>query len=109
MHEPTDATSRCPLCEGPNACGASGPEAAACWCFSVSFAAGVLAAVPEAARGRRCVCRGCAMAPPQSAATPPVAPSREASAPRGVLDAGAQDCGSAGDASAPAAPRLSRA
>lgn len=52
----------CPLCGGPNACApaACGSFEVDCWCRSVSIDAARLAAVPEAARGRACLCRACA-------------------------------------------------
>ncbi len=59
--EPAIDPSRCPLCGGPNACALAGPGAAQpCWCVGQTFAADVLAAVPEAARRRACICRACA-------------------------------------------------
>lgn len=56
------AEHRCPLCGGPNGCAAaaSGSFRTPCWCSGVVFSPQALAAVPEAARGRACLCRGCA-------------------------------------------------
>ena len=53
--------ARCPICERPNACGAARGEAT-CWCFTAQIPADVLARVPAADRGRRCVCAACAAA-----------------------------------------------
>jgi hypothetical protein len=55
--------ARCPLCAQPNACGmAAGAEH--CWCFEARIAPGVLARIPERARGVVCVCAKCAGAEP---------------------------------------------
>lgn len=53
---------RCPLCGGPSGCAAaaSGSFKTPCWCTGVVFAPQALAAVPEHARGRACLCRRCA-------------------------------------------------
>jgi len=56
---------RCPLCGDDNDCrlAQAGREAAgACWCMEESFPAALLERVPAEARGRRCICRGCAEA-----------------------------------------------
>lgn len=52
----------CPLCGGPNGCvpAACGSFEVNCWCKSVAFSAELLARVPEAARHKACICRGCA-------------------------------------------------
>jgi hypothetical protein len=54
----------CPLCGSPNACAVaeSGRFDTACWCTAAAFPAALLAALPEADRGRACVCAGCAAA-----------------------------------------------
>lgn len=51
----------CPLCGQPNACAAvaAGRFDVPCWCQSVSIPAHVLARVPEAERGRACICAAC--------------------------------------------------
>jgi len=56
--------TRCPLCGGPNGCApaASGDFATPCWCSEVVIPGERLAAVPEAARDRACLCRRCAEA-----------------------------------------------
>lgn len=59
--------NRCPLCEQPNACGAAG-GASTCWCFTVTIPADVLAKIPEADRGTRCVCAACVSASAPAAA-----------------------------------------
>jgi hypothetical protein len=52
-------TERCPVCSGANDCGLA-RGASTCWCFDATLAPAALAAIPEAARGRVCICRGCA-------------------------------------------------
>lgn len=60
--------ARCPLCEQPNACAAvSGAQT--CWCFTAVIPNDVLARIPEADRGQRCVCAACASAPAVGAPT----------------------------------------
>lgn len=56
----------CPLCGGDNACAmaASADAAAECWCSAARIAPEALARLPEAERGRRCVCARCAGAAP---------------------------------------------
>jgi len=41
---------------------ASGDLSVPCWCREVTFTAGLLASIPEEAKGRVCVCRACAEA-----------------------------------------------
>ena len=52
----------CPLCGEANECAAAraGTFDTPCWCTSATFSAELLAAVPAAASGRACICRGCA-------------------------------------------------
>lgn len=57
----------CPLCGQPNQCAmeaerATGIRQPACWCIQASFAPSLLARIPEAARGKACVCAACAAA-----------------------------------------------
>ncbi len=54
----------CPLCGGLNACAAalSGSFDAPCWCRGVTFSAALVERVPEAQRGRACLCRHCVSA-----------------------------------------------
>lgn len=58
---PLSATA-CPLCGGPNGCApaACGRFDVDCWCTGVRFAPAALARVPEAQRGKACLCRACA-------------------------------------------------
>lgn len=58
---PFDAPT-CPLCGQPNQCAAvaAGRFDVPCWCQNVSIPAHVLARVPEAERGRACICAACA-------------------------------------------------
>ena len=51
--------SVCPICGGPNGCGAARGESS-CWCESAIVPAEVLERVPVEARGRACVCPECA-------------------------------------------------
>jgi hypothetical protein len=60
--------ARCPLCAGDNQCAAetrrrTGLPQPPCWCTRATFPAALLARVPEAARGRACVCAGCVEQP----------------------------------------------
>ncbi|MCZ2406248.1 MAG: cysteine-rich CWC family protein [Burkholderiales bacterium] len=51
----------CPACGQPNACRmAAGGDARGCWCMDTPIAAAVLARLPAAERGQRCVCAACA-------------------------------------------------
>lgn len=52
----------CPLCGRPNRCGQADPASRdqPCWCFSAEIAAEALQRIPEAARGRSCLCADCA-------------------------------------------------
>jgi hypothetical protein len=60
---PVDPTL-CPLCGESNACGAAAGEAT-CWCFDAVVPTEVLERLPDAARGKACVCRRCATGAPQ--------------------------------------------
>jgi prepilin-type N-terminal cleavage/methylation domain-containing protein/prepilin-type processing-associated H-X9-DG protein len=54
--------SLCPLCGGANGCQLCAPAAGngqPCWCLAVEMPAELLARVPENARNRACICRGC--------------------------------------------------
>ena len=59
MSEPKQ--DRCPLCGGPNECGLAAGKSE-CWCFEAKIAPEVLERVPEEAKGKVCVCRGCGVA-----------------------------------------------
>ncbi|WP_263264103.1 cysteine-rich CWC family protein [Pseudomonas sp. RIT-PI-S] len=50
----------CPACGGRNQCALTDGSSAPCWCFSVEVSAAALAALPEAERGRACLCPRCA-------------------------------------------------
>jgi hypothetical protein len=63
---PQASAAVCPLCGGPNECGAAANQAT-CWCFTVVIPGHVVARVPDDQRGRACVCARCAAAP----ASPP--------------------------------------
>ncbi|MBL8340240.1 MAG: cysteine-rich CWC family protein [Rubrivivax sp.] len=66
------AEHRCPLCGEPNGCvpAATGTFGGGpCWCREVVFSGEVLARVPEAARGRACLCRRCATTTTGTAST----------------------------------------
>ncbi len=55
---PTDRL--CPLCNGDNDCAmANGRPPESCWCQGVELNPDSLAAIPEDARGRRCICAKC--------------------------------------------------
>ncbi|MBL8917276.1 MAG: cysteine-rich CWC family protein [Myxococcaceae bacterium] len=54
----TPDPTRCPLCQQDNACGAAAGKSD-CWCFSVTLDPAALAKLPEAAKGKACVCRTC--------------------------------------------------
>lgn len=52
----------CPLCGRPNQCGQADPASRdlPCWCFSAQIDRQALERIPEAARGRSCLCLECA-------------------------------------------------
>ncbi len=57
--------ARCPLCGGPNGCAmeaqrATGQPQPPCWCTRATFSAELIGRLPEAARGKACVCARCA-------------------------------------------------
>ncbi|HVO89133.1 MAG TPA: cysteine-rich CWC family protein [Casimicrobiaceae bacterium] len=51
--------SRCPRCGASNACAMASGAAADCWCTRVQVPAGLLAQLPDAARGVACLCERC--------------------------------------------------
>ena len=58
------AAPRCPACDGANDCAPAraGRFDVACWCAAVpreAVSVAAIAAVPEAQRGRACLCRAC--------------------------------------------------
>lgn len=54
----------CPVCGGPNGCGAAtdsaAPRAEGCWCRNARFAPGLREVLAAAGAGDRCLCAGCA-------------------------------------------------
>lgn len=66
--------ARCPLCGQGNGCAqeaarATGQPQPPCWCMSADFPPPLRAQVPEAARGRACICAACAAAASSAPAT----------------------------------------
>jgi hypothetical protein len=60
----------CPLCGQPNRCAMevereTGTRQPPCWCTQVDFSADLLAAVPDDARRRACICEACARGAPR--------------------------------------------
>jgi hypothetical protein len=63
----TPDPARCPLCGGPNGCGALQPAPAdgtrqPCWCAQADIPPALLARIPPQARRRACVCAACVAA-----------------------------------------------
>ncbi|MDD4944148.1 cysteine-rich CWC family protein [Rhodoferax sp.] len=59
----------CPLCGQPNQCAmeierATGIKQPPCWCSQTVFSADALNQIPDAARGKACLCAACASATP---------------------------------------------
>lgn len=55
----------CPLCSGINRCsmtGGGGGEIERCWCWREKVPAALLARLPEADRGKACICQHCVKA-----------------------------------------------
>ncbi|MDB5871143.1 MAG: hypothetical protein JWQ07_585 [Ramlibacter sp.] len=57
--------TRCPLCGQLNQCAmevqqATGVEQPPCWCTQMDFTAELLDQLPVQARGKACICAGCA-------------------------------------------------
>ena len=59
--------TRCPICHEPNVCAMekakltdTKPER--CWCFDAVFTPAVMDLVPDASKGKACVCAKCASA-----------------------------------------------
>ena len=50
--------TRCPLCQGENACGMQKGEET-CWCMQESIPPSLLARIPAEAKDKACVCVGC--------------------------------------------------
>lgn len=60
---PIDA-ARCPLCGGDNRCAmeigrATGQDPGTCWCVNATFDSNLLDRLPDAARGKACICSDC--------------------------------------------------
>lgn len=53
--------SECPLCGGPNGCAraCNGSFDTPCWCVEARIPSELVDALPEAVRGRACICRDC--------------------------------------------------
>ncbi|HRL98777.1 MAG TPA: cysteine-rich CWC family protein [Acidovorax sp.] len=63
--QPTAAV--CPLCGQPNQCAvAAGRPAHSCWCMTAAISPEVLAAIPEAERGKTCICPACGKVAPSA-------------------------------------------
>jgi hypothetical protein len=62
----------CPLCGGTNSCAAaaSGSFESNCWCRDVAIPPDLLDRIPEAQRGKACVCAACIDAAATCRATP---------------------------------------
>lgn len=59
MSDAAPDPSRCPLCGVANECGmAAGSNE--CWCFGATVSKDALGRLPDAARGKTCVCARCA-------------------------------------------------
>ncbi|PTT39429.1 hypothetical protein DBR23_11165 [Acidovorax sp. HMWF018] len=69
--------SACPLCGQPNQCAiAAGLPAESCWCMTQTIDPAALAALPQEARGKVCICAACGAPapdaqPPSAAGHPP--------------------------------------
>ncbi len=70
MTTPARDPERCPLCDGPNACGAARGQST-CWCFTAVIPPEVIARVPPEDQGVRCVCAACAADAPPPESSPP--------------------------------------
>ncbi len=57
------ANHSCPLCGGPNGCAPaiSGDFDSVCWCIETKITPELLSRVPEALRGKSCICKACAL------------------------------------------------
>lgn len=58
-------SSHCPLCGQANQCAiAAGQPAESCWCMQADLSRQVLARIPEAQRGKACICPACGRGQP---------------------------------------------
>lgn len=56
--------TRCPICGEPNVCAmekakVTGSKPERCWCMDAVFTPAVMDQVPDAAKGKACVCANC--------------------------------------------------
>lgn len=58
MNEADPNPAKCPLCGRANECGMAAGKGT-CWCFDVKLDPRALEKLPEAARGKACVCKAC--------------------------------------------------
>jgi Cysteine-rich CWC len=65
--------SVCPLCGGPNSCGAAAGKRS-CWCYATKIPPEVLDRIPAESRDQACICERCATSasPPEGASPRPV-------------------------------------
>ncbi|MBU0893180.1 MAG: cysteine-rich CWC family protein [Gammaproteobacteria bacterium] len=57
---PPSPLSCCPMCGQPNQCAmAAGRPPESCWCMAQVINPAVLASLPEAQRGKACICAAC--------------------------------------------------
>ena len=57
--------NRCPICHEPNVCAVEkaklpGSKPERCWCMDAVFTPDVMNQVPDAAKGKACICAKCA-------------------------------------------------
>ncbi|MEY4592744.1 MAG: hypothetical protein RIR18_1639 [Pseudomonadota bacterium] len=58
--ENKQAEELCPLCGQPNGCEVQKcGTSEGCWCESITISAEILERIPDAQRGKSCVCRIC--------------------------------------------------
>ncbi|MFN3439902.1 MAG: cysteine-rich CWC family protein [Acidovorax sp.] len=70
---PPSLLSCCPLCGQPNQCAmVAGRPPESCWCMAQVIDSAVLATLPEAQRGKACICANCGT--PQTDDDPPSSP-----------------------------------
>lgn len=58
MELPAVDPKKCPTCGQGNACGMAAGKSH-CWCFDVKLDPLAVAAIPEAAKGKACLCQTC--------------------------------------------------
>ena len=57
--------TRCPICGEPNVCAmemakVTGSKPERCWCMDAVFTPSVMEQLPDAAKGKACICAKCA-------------------------------------------------